>query len=110
MKYLLFIILLVVVVITVGCTSTGSDTVHLTTPAEIATSTITTTAPTISVTITRIPTRISSDCDLSGSCTDLARRAKESSSDCSIYGRNDPRCLDKCNMAWIETMNKRCPA
>jgi hypothetical protein len=110
MKYLLFIISLGAILITAGCSSPGSDTVQPTTPAEIVTSAVTTTAPTIPNTITQIPTTISPDCDMSGSCTDLARRMEESLSDCSIYGRNDPQCLsDKCNMAWIEALSKRCP-
>lgn len=72
MKYLLFILLLVAVVIAAGCTNTGSDTVQpTTTPAEITTSAVPTAAPTIPDTITQIPTGYSLSNHFSGNGDDV---------------------------------------
>ena len=104
MKYILFVILLICVLITAGCTSETKNSVSIPTPAPI----LTVNQPII-VSATLEKTTTINTCDVSGSCTDLARRMKESLSDCQIYGEKDPKCHNSCNVVWINRINQICP-
>lgn len=61
-------------------------------------------APQIYETIVYVP-----DCaHLYGSCTDMSRQLEEGLSNCSVYGRNDPRCHEECNSTWTEELRSKC--
>lgn len=105
------IVSLIVIVIAVSSSQpavTTTETIYYTYPVV---STYTVTSVQTYTVVSKESTTIDPSCDLSGSCVDISRRMEESLHDCSIYGRNDPRCLvDKCNQAWIEVINRRCPS
>jgi hypothetical protein len=106
MKYLLVMAFLIAVIITTGCVSENKNTANSPTVTSIP-STLSEPVPVFTKTQ---ETTMMNACDVSGSCTDLARRMKESLSDCSIYGENDPKCHNDCNMIWIEKIDSRCPS